>query len=73
MAVLPSTDFLAIQFPQETPIVVDPGDQALSLTIPALHSFMTTFDVEFVGPVMIMRQPQQKLSGFVCNRIATLT
>ena len=72
MAILKSTDFLAIQVPINTAIVVDPAGMALSLTLPALHSFMSTKDVQLTGDVMIMKHAQHKLSGFVCDDIQTL-
>lgn len=72
MATLSSTDFLAVQFPAETLITVDPNGAALAVTVPGLHSFMSTKDIAFTGPVMIMKHPQNKLSGFVCDDIQTL-
>lgn len=72
MAVLKATDFLAIQVAADTAVVVDPSGMALAFTLPALHSFMSTKDVEITGTVMIMKNPEHKLSGFVCNEIQTL-
>jgi len=72
MATLPASDFLAVQFPADTAITVDPNGVALAVTVPGLHSFMSTKDIAFVGPVMIMKHPQNKLSGFVCDEIQTL-
>ena len=72
MAVLKSQEFLAIQFPADTPVVIDPQGAALAVTVPALHSFLSTLDVQFSGPVMIMKDSQYQLSGFVCDHILTL-
>lgn len=72
MALLRSTEFLAIQFPIDTAVTIDPAGAAAVVTIPAMHSFMSTLDVDFTGSCMIMYHAQNKLSGFVCDEIRTL-
>ena len=76
MAVLRSNEFVAIQFPADTAVTVDPAGAAMLVTIPALHSFLSTLNVDFTGVVMIMKHAHgskgNTLSGFVCDEIRTL-
>lgn len=72
MALVRSSEFLALQFFTDTAVTIDPAGAAAVVTIPALQSFMSTLDLNFSGAAMFMYHPEQKLSGFVCNEIRTI-